>query len=206
MPVIELDRKTTGDDYTAFVGGDNQPDRQGSGRMGRQDPAAGRRRSRDPRRAAEFLARHRAARRLQGGHRRQSEDQARRRAAGRLDGGQGRDGVLGHAAGPSGHQARLYEQRSRGVRRLYRGQAGGQAGQVKIIGTDGLPGPSGGIRSVADGQWAATFTYPTGAAQALELAKKILIDCATEVPRNVMVPSQRIDQTNAKELYGKEQF
>ena len=70
---------------------------------------------------------------------------------------------------------------------------------MKIIGTDGLPGPSGGIRSVADGQWAATFTYPTGAAEALELAKKILIDCATSVPRNVMVPSQRIDQTNAKD-------
>ena len=82
----------------------------------------------------------------------------------------------------------------------------GKADQVKIIGTDGLPGPSGGIRSVADGQWAATFTYPTGAAQALELAKKILIDCATEVPRNVLVPTQRIDQGNAKEFYGKEQF
>jgi ribose transport system substrate-binding protein len=79
-------------------------------------------------------------------------------------------------------------------------------GQVKIIGTDGLPGPSGGIRAVADGQWAATFTYPTGAAQALELAKKILIDCATEVPRSVIVPTQRIDQANAKALYGKEKF
>ncbi len=82
----------------------------------------------------------------------------------------------------------------------------GKQDQVKIIGTDGLPGPSGGIRSVAEGQWAATFTYPTGAAEALELAKKILIDCAKEVPRNVLVPTQRIDQTNAKDLYGKEQF
>ena len=59
---------------------------------------------------------------------------------------------------------------------------------------------------MADGQWAATFTYPTGAAEALDLAKKILIDCATSVSRNVMVPSQRIDQTNAKALYDKEQF
>ena len=82
----------------------------------------------------------------------------------------------------------------------------GKVDQVKIIGTDGLPGPSGGMRSVADGEWAGTFTYPTGAAQALELAKKILIDCATEVPRNVTVSTQRIDQTNAKELFGKEQF
>ena len=72
--------------------------------------------------------------------------------------------------------------------------------------SDLLPGPSGGIRAVADGQWAATYTYPTGAAQALELAKKILIDCATDVPRNVTVPTQRIDKDNAKTLYGKEQF
>ncbi len=76
-------------------------------------------------------------------------------------------------------------------------------GQVKIIGTDGLPGPSGGIRSVADGEWAATFIYPTGAAEALDLAKKILIDCATSVPRLVTVPTSRIDADNAKEIYAK---
>ncbi len=82
----------------------------------------------------------------------------------------------------------------------------GKLDQVKIIGTDGLPGPSGGMRSVADGQWAATLTYPTGAAEALDLAKKILIDCATSVPRVVTVPTQLISQDNAKELYGKQQF
>ena len=82
-------------------------------------------------------------------------------------------------------------------------QQAGKIGQVKIIGTDGLPGPSGGIRSVADGQWAATFVYPTGAAQALDLAKKILIDCATSVPRLVTVPTMRIDPTNAKAIYDK---
>lgn len=79
----------------------------------------------------------------------------------------------------------------------------GKLGQVKIIGTDGLPGPSGGIRSVADGEWAATFVYPTGAAQALDLAKKILIDCATSVPRLVTVPTMRIDPGNAKAIYEK---
>lgn len=79
----------------------------------------------------------------------------------------------------------------------------GKLGQVKIIGTDGLPGPSGGIRSVADGEWAATFVYPTGAAEALDLAKQILIDCATSVPRLVTVPTMRIDPTNAKDIYTK---
>jgi ribose transport system substrate-binding protein len=79
----------------------------------------------------------------------------------------------------------------------------GKLGQVKIIGTDGLPGPSGGLRSVADGEWAATFVYPTGAAQALDLAKQILIDCATSVPRLVTVPTMRIDPSNAKAIYDK---
>jgi ribose transport system substrate-binding protein len=44
------------------------------------------------------------------------------------------------------------------------------------------------------------------AAQALELARKIQIDCATGVPRNVVVPTQRVDQANAKSLFGKQPF
>jgi len=82
----------------------------------------------------------------------------------------------------------------------------GKQNQIKIIGTDGLPGPSGGIRSVMEGQWAATYIYPTGAAEALELAKKILIDCATSVPRKITVPTMRVDPQNAKELYEKLKF
>lgn len=82
----------------------------------------------------------------------------------------------------------------------------GKQDQIKIIGTDGLPGPSGGIRAVAEGQWAATFIYPTGAAQALELAKKILIDCATSAPKSITVPTQLVSPENAKELYQKLKF
>ena len=40
----------------------------------------------------------------------------------------------------------------------------GNSGQVKIIGTDSLPGPSSGIRAVAYGEWAATMVHPTGTA------------------------------------------
>jgi ribose transport system substrate-binding protein len=76
----------------------------------------------------------------------------------------------------------------------------GKADQVKIIGTDGLPGPAGGIAAVATGQWAATFTYPTGAKEALELAKQILLDCASSVPATVTVPTLAITKENAKEL------
>lgn len=77
----------------------------------------------------------------------------------------------------------------------------GKADQVKIIGTDGLPGPAGGIRSVAEGQWAATFTYPTGAPEAIDMARKILIDCATSVDTSVTVPTVAITADNAKKLY-----
>ena len=76
----------------------------------------------------------------------------------------------------------------------------GKVPQVAIIGTDGLPGPSGGIAAVADGQWAATFTYPTGAQEALDLAQKILLDCATSVPASVTVPTQAITRANAQAL------
>jgi ribose transport system substrate-binding protein len=85
-------------------------------------------------------------------------------------------------------------------------KSAGKQDQIKIIGTDGLPGPSGGIRAVAEGQWAATYIYPTGAAQALELAKRILIDCATSAPKSITVPTELVSPENAKELYQKLKF
>jgi ribose transport system substrate-binding protein len=76
----------------------------------------------------------------------------------------------------------------------------GKLDQVKILGTDGLPGPAGGIRAVAEGEWAATFTYPTGGPEAIEMAKSILLDCAEKVPTVVTVPTTAITSDNAKQL------
>jgi ribose transport system substrate-binding protein len=81
--------------------------------------------------------------------------------------------------------------------------AGKKEGDIKIIGTDGLPGPAGGIRAVAEGEWAATFVYPTGADQAIDMAKSILLDCAATVPANVSVPTTAITPENAKSMMGK---
>src|SRR4051794_13416160 len=78
----------------------------------------------------------------------------------------------------------------------------GKENQIKIIGTDGLPGPAGGIRAVAEGQWSATFTYPTGGPEAIEMAKKILLDCAESVSAVVTVPTLAITSDNAKSLMG----
>ena len=76
----------------------------------------------------------------------------------------------------------------------------GKLDQVKILGTDGLPGPAGGIRAVAEGEWAATFTYPTGGPEAIDMAKSILLDCAEKVPTVVTVPTTAITSENAKQL------
>jgi ribose transport system substrate-binding protein len=81
--------------------------------------------------------------------------------------------------------------------------AKGAGKQVQVIGTDGLPGPAGGIEAVAKGDWAATFTYPTGAKEAIDMAKSILLDCATSVPATVTVDTTAITAQNAKQMMGK---
>jgi ribose transport system substrate-binding protein len=80
--------------------------------------------------------------------------------------------------------------------------AGKKDGDIKILGTDGLPGPAGGIRAVANGEWAATFTYPIGAPEAIEMAKSILVDCAESVPTTVTVATTAITPDNAKQMMG----
>src|ERR1700690_1663398 len=94
------------------------------------------------------------------------------------------------------------DMRGAGARLAPKG-AGKKDGDIKILGTDGLPGPAGGIRAVAEGEWAATFTYPTGGPQAIEMAKAILLDCAEKVSTVVTVPTTAITSDNAKSLMGK---
>lgn len=76
----------------------------------------------------------------------------------------------------------------------------GKLDQVKVLGTDGLPGPAGGIRAVAEGEWAATFVYPTGAKEAIDMARSLLLDCAEKVPAVVTVPTNAITPDNAKRM------
>ena len=206
IPVIELDRKTLGEDYTAFVGGDNHAIAKAAGEYA----------------AKTLLPEGGEVAILEG---LPSSSPAIERLEGFKEGIAGNPKLNVVAVQPvdwmqdkavTVFSAML--QAHPDIKLVYTSNdlaaagayiAAKQAGkldQVKIIGTDGLPGPSGGIRSVADGQWAATFTYPTGAAEALDLAKQILIDCATSVPKVVTVETQRIDAENAKELYQKQQF
>ncbi|RSK37320.1 hybrid sensor histidine kinase/response regulator transcription factor [Hymenobacter metallilatus] len=50
----------------------------------------------------------------------------------------------------------------------------GRAGQVRIIGVDGLPGPGNGLQLVEDGVLQATLLYPTGGEEAIRTALRIL--------------------------------
>ena len=206
VPVIELDRKTTGDNYTAFVGGDNREIAKEAGEWAAKTllPDGG---------EAAILeglpSSSPAIERLEGFKAGIATNPKIKLVAVQPVDWMEDQAVTVFSAMLQSHPdiKLVYTSNDLAAAGAYiAAKQAGKTDQVKIIGTDGLPGPSGGIRAVADGQWAATYTYPTGAAQALELAKKILIDCATEVPRNVTVPTQRIDQNNAKSLFGKEQF
>ena len=55
----------------------------------------------------------------------------------------------------------------------------------------------------AEGEWAATFTYPTGGKEAIDTAKSILLDCVASAPANVTVSTLAIIAKNAKSLMGE---
>jgi len=69
-------------------------------------------------------------------------------------------------------------------------KAKGRENEMKFIGIDGLPGPDGGRQAVADGKLAATFVYPTGGREAVDLAASIL--AGEKVPKRVTLPTERI--------------
>lgn len=206
VPVIELDRKTTGDQYTAFVGGDNRAIAKEAGQWTATTllPGGG-----EVAILEGLPSSSPAIERLEGFKEGIASNPKIKLVAVQPVDWMEDKAVTVFSAMLQAHPdiKVVYTSNDLAAAGAYiAAKQVGKADQVKIIGTDGLPGPSGGIRAVADGQWAATYTYPTGAAEALDLAKKILIDCATSVPRSVLVPTQRIDQSNAKALYGKEQF
>ncbi len=53
------------------------------------------------------------------------------------------------------------------------------------------------------GDWSATFTYPTGSKEAVDMAKSILLDCATTIPVTVTVDTKAITAENAKQMMRK---
>lgn len=79
----------------------------------------------------------------------------------------------------------------------------GRAKDIKFLGIDALPIPSGGIKAVEQDRLSATFVYPTGGAEAIEAAEKLLITCQ-DVPKAQTLPTELITQQNAAEVYSRE--
>ncbi|PKW14387.1 substrate-binding domain-containing protein [Saccharopolyspora spinosa] len=80
-------------------------------------------------------------------------------------------------------------------------QAAGR-NDLKFVGIDGLPIPSGGIKAVEDGRLQATNLYPTGGAEAVEAAKKLLIDCQP-VPKTQTLETELVTKDNAADVYAR---
>ena len=74
-------------------------------------------------------------------------------------------------------------------------RAKGREKEIKFIGIDALPGLDGGKQMVADGKLAATFVYPTGGRESVEVAAKIL--AGQSVPHKIVLPTEMITRENA---------
>lgn len=81
-------------------------------------------------------------------------------------------------------------------------KAAGKEKSMKFIGIDGLPIPSGGLKAVEEGRLSATLIYPTAGKEAVETAKKLLIDC-DEVPKTQTLETKLITPENATEVYNE---
>jgi ribose transport system substrate-binding protein len=80
-------------------------------------------------------------------------------------------------------------------------QAAGRT-DLKFVGIDGLPIPSGGIKAVEEGRLQATNLYPTGGAEAIEAAKKLLVDCQ-QVPKTQTLQTELVTKDNAADVYAR---
>ena len=78
----------------------------------------------------------------------------------------------------------------------------GRQNDMKFIGVDGLPTPDGGIRSVMDGRLSLTMVYPTGGAEAIQSAYKLLVE-GEELEKNVTLGTEVVTPENAAEVLAK---
>ncbi|MBV9467691.1 MAG: substrate-binding domain-containing protein, partial [Abitibacteriaceae bacterium] len=74
--------------------------------------------------------------------------------------------------------------------------------KILFVGIDGLPTPDGGIKSVMNGRLGVTYVYPTGGAEAIDWAVKIL-EQKQKPPRKVVLKTEEVNKSNAAALYKK---
>jgi ribose transport system substrate-binding protein len=187
IPVIVLDRKVQGDKYTCFIGGDNVKIGREAGKymvealggkgnivelqgLGTSTPAKERHDG--------FMEGIKGSniKIIAAADCQWLEPNAQREMASALSRFPSIDAVYGHND-PSAHgayQAALQEGK-------------GREKQIKFIGIDALP--NGGVRYVKDGVLTATFQYPTGGAEAIDNALKILK--GDKVEKNIVLGTKR---------------
>lgn len=81
-------------------------------------------------------------------------------------------------------------------------QAVGREKEMKFIGIDGLPTPSGGIMSVISGRLSVTYLYPTGSEEAIDSAYKLLVK-KQKIDRQLTLDTMEITLQNAQEVYDR---
>ncbi len=81
-------------------------------------------------------------------------------------------------------------------------KAAGIEKNMKFIGIDGLPIPSGGLKAVEQGRLSATLIYPTAGKEAVDTAKKLLVDCQ-DVPKEQTLETELITIDNAATVYNE---
>lgn len=203
IPVIVLDRKVEGDDYTSFIGGDNFEIGKAAGEYV----------------ATELLPDGGTVAELKG---LPGSTPAQERADGFREGIADNDGVeiiaegVGNWLREEGQsQFDAILQANQDIDVVYAhndpmaegaylaAKSAGRAEEIKFIGIDALPVPSGGIKAVMDGRLSATFVYPTGGQEAIDTAVDILINCNEDVPKEQILETQLITKENAAEVYAE---
>tara|TARA_R110000737_G_scaffold320618_1_gene332242 strand:+ start:444 stop:3041 length:2598 start_codon:yes stop_codon:yes gene_type:complete len=77
----------------------------------------------------------------------------------------------------------------------------GMENEISFIGVDGLAGTNGGIQAVKDGVLKATVLYPTGGDEAIKLALKIL--SKESIPKNNILSTTIINELNADIMFNQ---
>ena len=75
----------------------------------------------------------------------------------------------------------------------------GREKEMLFIGIDALPTPDGGIKEVMAGRMSVTYVYPTGGADAIEAAHRLLVKGETLV-KEVILDTIEITIDNAEEM------
>jgi ribose transport system substrate-binding protein len=79
----------------------------------------------------------------------------------------------------------------------------GREKEMIFVGVDGLGGPAGGIKKVADGILAATFVYPLCVDKAVEIATRILREPGFVPAKDYVLESVMVTAENALQMYEK---